>query len=206
MVVDGARDRDYELRKACIGLLSIILSGTELRETAKELLRQKLVQTHEKTLSLSVDLEMDGTEDQKNSLAPLENVQDDEEIVMEKGIVKEERKGEHQKHELSRPKGGKHMSEHVDEKAERFERLWEGMTPRDTTVLKHQIQAIHEATCPTEVPQEEASSIHISSRQSLQPQFLARTSSLPRRTARSTGWRAPGRDQGIGELLILRRL
>ena len=29
------------------------------------------------------------------------------------------------------------MSEHVDEKAERFERLWEGMTPRDTTVLKH---------------------------------------------------------------------
>jgi hypothetical protein len=105
MVVDGARDRDYELRKACIGLLSIILSGTELRETAKELLRQETrPDLRKRLLSLSVDLEMDGTEDQKNSfLAPLENVQDDEEIVIEKGIVKEERKGEHHKHELSRP-------------------------------------------------------------------------------------------------------
>ena len=93
------------MRKACIGLLSIILSGTELRETAKELLRQETrPDLRKRLLSLSVDLEMDGTEDQKNSfLAPLENVQDDEEIVIEKGIVKEERKGEHHKHELSRP-------------------------------------------------------------------------------------------------------
>ena len=51
-----------------------------------------------------MDLEMDGTEDQKNSfLAPLENVQDDEKGVMEKGILEREKKGEHHKQELSRP-------------------------------------------------------------------------------------------------------
>ena len=104
MVVDGARDRDYELRKACIGLLSIILSGTELRETAKELLRQETrTDLRKRLLSLSMDLEMDGTEDQKNSyLAPLEYVQEDEESAIGKAVDREDEKGEHHKHGVSR--------------------------------------------------------------------------------------------------------
>jgi len=105
MVVDGARDRDYELRKTCIGLLSIILSGTELRETAKELLRQETrPDLRKRLMSLSTDLEMEGNEDQKNSfLAPLEHVQEEEESDFDMKVMKDGKKGEHHKHELSRP-------------------------------------------------------------------------------------------------------
>ena len=54
--------------------------------------------------SLSTDLEMEGTEEQKNSfLAPLEHVPDEEDntpdLKMVRGIVK----GEHHKDKLSRP-------------------------------------------------------------------------------------------------------
>ncbi len=105
MVIDGARDRDYELRKACIGLLSIIMSGTELRETARELLRQETRSDLRKRLvALSTDLEMEGTEDQKNSfLAPLEQVQDEDEKPPELKMISNEKKGEHHKDKLSRP-------------------------------------------------------------------------------------------------------
>ena len=105
MVIDGARDRDYELRKACIGLLSIILSGTELRETAKELLRQETRMDLRKRLeSLSTDLEMEGTEEQKNTfLAPLEYVPDEDESAPDLKIVSSIKKGEHHKDKLSRP-------------------------------------------------------------------------------------------------------
>ena len=105
MVIDGARDRDYDLRKACIGLLSIILSGTELRETAKELLRQETRTDLRKRLeSLSTDLEMEGTEEQKNSfLAPLENVPDDEENASDLEMVGAIMKGEHHKDKLGPP-------------------------------------------------------------------------------------------------------
>ena len=105
MVIDGARDRDYELRKACIGLLSIILSGTELRETAKELLRQETRMDLRKRLeSLSTDLEMEGTEEQKNSfLAPLEHVPDEEGSTPDLKIASSIKKGEHHKDKLSRP-------------------------------------------------------------------------------------------------------
>ena len=41
LIQDGARDRDPDLRKACIGQLSIILTGDKLREVAAELLRQE---------------------------------------------------------------------------------------------------------------------------------------------------------------------
>ena len=107
MVIDGARDRDYELRKACIGLLSIILSGTELRETAKELLRQETRMDLRKRLeSLSTDLEMEGTEEQKNTfLAPLEYVPDEDESAPDLKIVSSIKKGEHHKDKLSRPEG-----------------------------------------------------------------------------------------------------
>ena len=105
MVIDGARDRDYELRKACIGLLSIILSGTELRETAKELLRQETrIDLRKRLESLSTDLEMEGNEEQKNSfLAPLEHVPDEEENAPDLKMVGGIMKGEHHKDKLSRP-------------------------------------------------------------------------------------------------------
>ena len=105
MVIDGARDRDYELRKACIGLLSIILSGTELRETAKELLRQETrIDLRKRLESLSTDLEMEGSEEQKNSfLAPLEHVPDEEENAPDLKMVGGIMKGEHHKDKLSRP-------------------------------------------------------------------------------------------------------
>ena len=59
MIIDGARDRDYNLRKACIDLLTIVLSGDELRETAAELLKQETRPDIRKRLSsLSIDIEM----------------------------------------------------------------------------------------------------------------------------------------------------
>ncbi len=105
MVIDGARDRDYELRKACIGLLSIILSGTELRETAKELLRQETrVDLRKRLESLSTDLEIEGTEEQKNRfLAPLDYVPDEEENTPDLKATEGMMKGEHHKDKLSRP-------------------------------------------------------------------------------------------------------
>ena len=60
--------------------------------------------------SLSTDLEMEGTEEQKNSfLAPLENVPDDEENASDPKMVGAIMKGEHHKDKLSRPEseGGK---------------------------------------------------------------------------------------------------
>ena len=65
MIIDGARDRDYNLRKACIDLLTIVLSGDELRETAAELLKQETRPDLRKRLSsLSIDIEMEGSEDE----------------------------------------------------------------------------------------------------------------------------------------------
>tara|TARA_B100000902_G_scaffold55233_1_gene61885 strand:- start:10188 stop:11471 length:1284 start_codon:yes stop_codon:yes gene_type:complete len=79
MILDGARDRDYSLRKACIEQLSIILSGDRLREVSNELLRQETKPDLRKKLErLSRDVDWEGTEDEKNrSLAPLEKVPDD---------------------------------------------------------------------------------------------------------------------------------
>ena len=76
MVVDGARSRDYTLRKACIDQLSIVLSGERLREAAAELLRQETRADLRKRLtSLAKDVEMEGSEEEKNkALAPLDKV------------------------------------------------------------------------------------------------------------------------------------
>jgi len=76
LIQDGARDRDPELRKACIDQLSIILTGERLREVAAELLRQE---THPELRTrlerLSRDVDWDGTEEEKNrALAPLDKV------------------------------------------------------------------------------------------------------------------------------------
>ena len=76
LIQDGARDRDPELRKACIGQLSIILTGDKLREVAAELLRQETSPELRTRLErLSRDVDWEGTEEEKNrALAPLDKV------------------------------------------------------------------------------------------------------------------------------------
>tara|TARA_B100001175_G_scaffold271258_1_gene243872 strand:+ start:2933 stop:4075 length:1143 start_codon:yes stop_codon:yes gene_type:complete len=76
LIQDGARDRDPELRKACIGQLSIILTGDKLREVAAELLRQETrPELRTKLERLSRDVDWEGTEEEKNrALAPLDKV------------------------------------------------------------------------------------------------------------------------------------
>ena len=76
LIQDGARDRDPDLRKACIGQLSIILTGDKLREVAAELLRQETSpELRTKLERLSRDVDWEGTEEEKNrALAPLDKV------------------------------------------------------------------------------------------------------------------------------------
>ncbi len=105
MILDGARDRDYNLRKACIDLLTIIFTGNELRETASELLKQETRPDLRKRLSsLAVDIEMEGSEEEKNRfLAALDAPTiSDEDAPLEERTV-ERPKGEHHKQELGRP-------------------------------------------------------------------------------------------------------
>jgi len=76
LIQDGARDRDPDLRKACIGQLSIILTGDKLREVATELLRQETrPELRTRLERLSRDVDWEGTEEEKNrALAPLDKV------------------------------------------------------------------------------------------------------------------------------------
>ena len=76
LIQDGARDRDPDLRKACIGQLSIILTGDKLREVAAELLRQETrPELRTRLERLSRDVDWEGTEEEKNrALAPLDKV------------------------------------------------------------------------------------------------------------------------------------
>ncbi|MBK70363.1 MAG: hypothetical protein CMB53_03075 [Euryarchaeota archaeon] len=105
MILDGARDRDYNLRKACIGLLTIVLSGNELRETAAELLKQETRPDLRKKLSsLSIDIEMEGSEDEKNRfLAALDVPAVSEEEALDANTDPGRPMGEHHKQELGRP-------------------------------------------------------------------------------------------------------
>ena len=76
LIQDGDRDRDPDLRKACIGQLSIILTGDKLREVAAELLRQETrPELRTRLERLSRDVDWEGTEEEKNrALAPLDKV------------------------------------------------------------------------------------------------------------------------------------
>ncbi|MEC7743698.1 MAG: HEAT repeat domain-containing protein [Candidatus Thermoplasmatota archaeon] len=105
MILDGARDRDYNLRKACIELLTIVLSGNELRETAAELLKQETrTDLRKKLSSLSIDIEMEGSEEEKNRfLAALDNPTVSEEDDPDAKVGPEQPMGEHHKQELGRP-------------------------------------------------------------------------------------------------------
>ena len=105
MIVDGARSRDYTLRKACIDQLSIVLSGERLRETAAELERQETRADLRKRLtSLARDVEMDGSEEEKNRfLAPLDRVEPPSEELDAPRSGDAPAEGEHDKQQLGRP-------------------------------------------------------------------------------------------------------
>ena len=105
MILRGARSRNLELRKACIGQLSIILTGDRLTESAAELLRQETDPGLKKRLTaLSIDLALDGTETEKNSfLAPVEKVDDEMSDEFTLPIRPDKPKGEHDKQKASRP-------------------------------------------------------------------------------------------------------
>lgn len=85
MILRGASDKDIEMRRACIGQMSIILSGQELREAAGELMKKESDPALKRRLkSLSLDPDFEGSEEQKNrKLAPAEYVQkeDDSEAI-----------------------------------------------------------------------------------------------------------------------------
>ncbi len=78
MILKGAADDDLEMRKACVGQMSIILSGQELREAAGELLKKERDPSLKRRLqSLALDPDFEGSEEQKNrKLAPAEYVPD----------------------------------------------------------------------------------------------------------------------------------
>ena len=105
MIIDGARSRDYTLRKACIDQLSIVLSGERLREAAAELLRQETRADLRKRLSsLSRDVEMVGSEEEKNRfLAPLDSVEPSSEEIDAPRSGDASVEGEHDKQQLGRP-------------------------------------------------------------------------------------------------------
>ena len=106
MIIRGARSRDLNLRTACVEQLSIILTGDKLRESAAELLRQETNPKLRKRLAaLSIDLELDGSESEKNRfLAPVEKVSDENEKEIAMQIKRDEPKGEHDKQKASRAK------------------------------------------------------------------------------------------------------
>jgi len=76
MIIRGAGDESLEMRRACIGQLSIIMTGQELREAAAELLRKEEDPVLKRKLrALSLDPDFEGTEDEKNrKLAPVEYI------------------------------------------------------------------------------------------------------------------------------------
>ena len=76
MILNGAADDNIEMRRACIGQMTIILSGQELREAAGDLLKNEKDPGLKKRLkSLAADLDFEGTEEEKNrKLAPVDYV------------------------------------------------------------------------------------------------------------------------------------
>ena len=84
LVIDGAGDRDIRLRRACIDQLSVVLTGSDLRETAGQLARnEKDPELKRRLEALAFDPEMEGTEEEKNRfLADLDVVEDAEEVSL----------------------------------------------------------------------------------------------------------------------------
>ncbi len=84
MILRGAADKDLEMRRACIGQISIILSGQELREAAGDLLKKERdPHLRSRLKSLALDPDFEGTEEQKNrKLAPADYVGPDDDVVI----------------------------------------------------------------------------------------------------------------------------
>ena len=82
MILKGAADKDLEMRKACIGQISIILSVQDLREAAGELLKKEKDPSLRKRLkSLAMDLDFEGTEQEKNlTPAAADDVPQDDDV------------------------------------------------------------------------------------------------------------------------------
>ena len=82
MILKGAADKDLDMRKACIGQISIILSGQELREAADELLKnEKDPGLRRRLKSLAMDPDFEGTEQEKNlKLAAADYVPKDDDV------------------------------------------------------------------------------------------------------------------------------
>ena len=82
MILKGAADKDLDMRRACIGQISIILSGQELREAAGELLKkEKDPNLRRRLKSLAMDPDFEGTEQEKNlKLAAADYIPQDDEV------------------------------------------------------------------------------------------------------------------------------
>ena len=104
MILRGASDKDIEMRRACIGQMSIILSGQELREAAGELMKKESDPVLKRRLkSLALDPDFEGSEEEKNrKLAPAEYVQKEDDS---EGPPIPSSLGEDDKRGVSRPEG-----------------------------------------------------------------------------------------------------
>ena len=105
MILKGATDQDIEMRRACIGQISIILSGQELREAAGDLLKgEKDPSLRRRLKSLAMDPDFEGTEREKNQkLAAADYVPMDDDL---EGTPTHLAKGEDDKRQ-----SGRHGSE-----------------------------------------------------------------------------------------------
>ena len=102
MILQGAADKDLDMRRACIGQISIILSGQELREAAGELLKkEKDPSLRRKLKSLAMDPDFEGTEQEKNlKLAAADYVPKDDDV---EDIPAPDAMGEADKRQSGRP-------------------------------------------------------------------------------------------------------
>ena len=102
MILQGAADKDLDMRRACIGQISIILSGQELREAAGELLKkEKDPSLRRKLKSLAMDPDFEGTEQEKNlKLAAADYVPKDDDL---EDIPAPDAMGEDDKRQSGRP-------------------------------------------------------------------------------------------------------
>ena len=82
MIMRGAQDKAVEMRRACIGQLTVLMTGQELREAAADLLRKESDPELRKKLSaLARDPDFEGSEEERNkALAPLDEVEAEDPI------------------------------------------------------------------------------------------------------------------------------
>ena len=94
LILDGAKHKDPRIRLSCVKMLPIIMSGNDLRQTALELISDETDEMILQRLNtMSVDISMEGTEDEKNRfLAPLPKIEEDEPPITPKLKAGEKKK------------------------------------------------------------------------------------------------------------------